>query len=271
MPETRMAPPWLVRDLVALGVPESLALTYGMRQAFAVLNSMRKKSDPTGGSAVPMLDAATTNSATISECGRYRYDLRRTWDDALRPCLFVMLNPSTADATADDPTIRRCVGFAKAWGCGGIVVVNLFALRSTDPAGLKKTPDPVGPLNDQFIRKWAEQCHPLVAAWGVHGAYKARNVAVRRMFGAGQMDLSLCHLGLTKDGHPKHPLYLKADSKPAPFPEAACGRRPAQTTGPRPDCDGRGDGGEGGPAEPVGPAAGRGDGPQQPGGDPGRP
>ncbi len=166
-------------------------------------------------------------TATISECGHYRYDLRRVWDAKLCPALFVMLNPSTADGTEDDPTIRRCVGFAKAWGLGGIVVVNLFALRATDPGELKvswkREPPvpPVGPENDTFIRKWAEQCPVRVAAWGVHGTYKMRNSLVRAMFGPPQMNLTLSHLGLTKDGHPKHPLYLKGDAKPAPFGGAA--------------------------------------------------
>src|SRR5262249_14212908 len=91
-------------------------------------------------------------AAVISDCGRYRYSLTRRWGDAAEPrALFVMLNPSTADAEQDDPTIRRCIGFAKAWGMGSLEVVNLYALRATDPAALLSAPDPIGPKNDTMI------------------------------------------------------------------------------------------------------------------------
>lgn len=156
-------------------------------------------------------------AATISECGLYRYDLRRTWDPEKRPALFIMLNPSTADASVDDPTVRRCMAFARSWGCGGVVVVNLFALRATDPDEMKRHPAPVGPENYSFIRKWAEQTDTRVAAWGVHGRHRGRDAEVLRMFDRWNMNLPLSHLGLTKGGHPKHPLYLKADTKPQPF------------------------------------------------------
>lgn len=153
----------------------------------------------------------SSSGAVISACGKYRYRLGRTWDAALRPACFVMLNPSTADATEDDPTIRRCIGFAKSWGCGGIVVVNLFAYRATDPKQLLKAADPVGPDNDEHIRAAVVECHPVVAAWGVHGVLRQRDGRVKWLLERWGV-LPKC-LGKTKDGrHPRHPLYVRADT-----------------------------------------------------------
>jgi hypothetical protein len=116
-----------------------------------------------------------------------------------------MLNPSTADADIDDSTIRKCCGFARRWSCGGIIVVNLFALRSTDPRGLRQAADPVGPENDQFLLDAARAAVLTVAAWGNHGTYLGRDRRVVDMFhGAG---VELHRLGdLTGPGHPRHPL-----------------------------------------------------------------
>jgi hypothetical protein len=158
------------------------------------------------------------SAATISDCGKYRFDLRRVWDVTTPPVLFVMLNPSTADASEDDPTIRRCVGFAKSWGRGGIVVVNLFALRATDPGELleayRRRVDPIGPDNDRHIRAWADRCPIRVAAWGAHPYALGRANYVRTLFSPHGWNLPLCHLGLTKGAHPRHPLYVKGDTKP---------------------------------------------------------
>lgn len=150
-------------------------------------------------------------SAVISDCGVYRYRLSRWWDEGFR-AVFVMLNPSTADAEQDDPTIRRCIGFAKAWKCAGLEVVNLFALRSTDPMALTTYPDPIGPENDKAIRDAIHAPSVVVAAWGVHGRLRGRGVQVRALVGN-----SLYCLGLTRSGHPRHPLYVKADTKPMPY------------------------------------------------------
>lgn len=151
-------------------------------------------------------------TAVLSEDGVYRYRLARWWGGDHRAAIFVMLNPSTADAEVDDPTIGRCVGFAQSWGMGGLVVVNLYALRSTDPKGLWKSPDPVGPTNDEHLREVAEtaaMCDwPLVAAWGAN-ARPDRVAQVRALPG---MQKQLSHLGLTKAGAPRHPLYLRADT-----------------------------------------------------------
>ena len=111
-----------------------------------------------------LFDLPSKNAAAFSPDRRYRYTLRRQWDDALPYCLFVMLNPSTADATQDDPTIRRCIGFTKAWGFGGLLVGNLFALRSTDPAALYHADDPVGPENDSCLRTLRDEAALSVAA-----------------------------------------------------------------------------------------------------------
>ena len=156
-------------------------------------------------------------SAEISECGTYRYSLRRQWAEGYQ-VLFVMLNPSTADALAGDPTIRRCVGFAKSWGFSQLAVANLFALRSTDPHVLMRCGDidPVGPRNDEAIIGLAEESTMIVAAWGNHGIFLGRSKEVRRILGATSC---LYHLGLTKSGQPRHPLYLPGDTQPGWWPQ----------------------------------------------------
>lgn len=143
--------------------------------------------------------------AAISECGRFRYSLWRGWSDA-PPCCFIMLNPSTADGEQDDPTIRRCVSFAQRWGCGELYVMNLFALRATDPKELLKHADRVGPDNDSWLKQ-DHQFKYTVAAWGVHGELDHRADAVVKLL-EGR---AIYCLGITKDGHPRHPLYVRGD------------------------------------------------------------
>ena len=165
-----------------------------------------------------LFDLPSKNAAEFSPDRRYRYTLRRQWDDALPYCLFVMLNPSTADATHDDPTIRRCSGFAKAWGFGGLHVVNLSPLRATDPKELLaagRESDAVWDENLEHIWYKAQTSNMVIAAWGVHGAAENRD---SRVMGELRENVGIVYcLGLTKDGHPKHPLYLKADTVPAPL------------------------------------------------------
>ena len=141
----------------------------------------------------------------FSECRMFRYILWRRWD--YRPLVnFIGLNPSTADETEDDPTIRRCIGFAKErWKAGGILMTNIFAFRATDPKKMKEAIDPVGPDNDLHLR-WIAGCSAKkIACWGVHGAFQYRGSTVARMIGRQ----FLWCFGRTKAGHPKHPLYLQ--------------------------------------------------------------
>lgn len=153
------------------------------------------------------------SSATISSCDQYRYRLSRLADDA-NPLAFIMLNPSTADASIDDPTIRRCLGFATSHGYAGIEVFNLYALRATDPKKLLSHPAPVGPDNDFHLKLAAAQHKQLVCAWGGN-AKSGRVEHVRQMFLDGGCQL-MC-LGKNKDGSPKHPLYLPSDLKITPW------------------------------------------------------
>ncbi len=148
--------------------------------------------------------------ARFSADGRYRYRLWRRWDRALPVVAFCLLNPSTADARRDDPTIRRCIGFARTWGFGGVEVVNLFALRATDPRQLRRAQDPVGPRNDRAIRSAARRAAVVVLGWGAHPVARRRaGVAALRLGGA-----RLVTLGRTRGGAPRHPLYLRADTRP---------------------------------------------------------
>ena len=149
-------------------------------------------------------------TAVIDGTGVYRYRLGRSWSKALRPCLFVMLNPSTADAVEDDRTIRRCVTFAIRQGCGSLVVVNLFALRATDPKELKGLRDPVGPANDRHIKEAAAEGGLIILGWGTSGGLKERDREVLEILGDHG---PLWCLGHTIKGHPKHPLYLKTGTE----------------------------------------------------------
>jgi hypothetical protein len=150
-------------------------------------------------------------SAVISPCGTYRYRLTR-FAESLTPmkstALFVMLNPSTADAQLDDPTIRRCLGFAKLWGCNGLAVANLYALRSTNPEALWSHPDPVGPENDGYLWNFALECCDVVCAWGSNAKPERAARVASIMLDAGAR---LWCLGTTKHGSPRHPLYVRAD------------------------------------------------------------
>ena len=154
------------------------------------------------------------STATLSECGRYRYRLTRRWG-AGGNAVFVMLNPSTADADVDDPTIRRCIGFARDWNQGGLIVVNLYAYRATKPADLWKATDPVGPDNNRILSETFAEANvnsdPVIAAWGANAKpYRVFQVADR----ASRERIDLEALGVTKDGAPRHPLYMPKTAKP---------------------------------------------------------
>lgn len=158
-----------------------------------------------------------SGTAKFSPCGRYRYTLTRSWDAAKpEPLVVVMLNPSTADAANDDPTIKRVRGFAESWGWGGILVVNLFAFRSTNPYALREAAergaDPVGPDNDRHLREAQilAKCrgHGVLAAWGAHGALDGRAFRVLHMVD----DVPWVCLGLTLGGQPRHPLFVRGDT-----------------------------------------------------------
>lgn len=143
--------------------------------------------------------------------GQYRYELSRRWGPE-PPLGFVMLNPSTANAFDDDPTIRRCLGFARREGAGGIWVVNLFAYRATDPAHLWAAGAPTGgDTNDGAWRRLFERCDTVVAAWGAATHSAVRPQVDRLVDTAGRAGRSLWCLGVTKSGAPSHPLYLRAD------------------------------------------------------------
>jgi hypothetical protein len=120
-----------------------------------------------------------------------------------------MLNPSTADAGRDDPTIRRCIALAMRDRCGGIEVMNLFAFRATRPAALKTAADPIGPGNDGHLRDLFARHTSVLAAWGLHGDFIGRAVAVMRL--AADYGARLTCLGFTVRGQPRHPLYVKRD------------------------------------------------------------
>lgn len=160
-----------------------------------------------------------SKSAVISECKKYRYELRRKISDHGRICCFIMLNPSTADAHQDDPTIRRCMGFAQRLECGELIVVNLFAYRATSPKDLFLATDPVGPDNFDYVTAAANEVWHhntpergyVICAWGAYGNHMDQGETV-----LGWLDRwcvpAYC-LGTTKDGNPRHPLYLKTDAQ----------------------------------------------------------
>lgn len=175
-----------------------------------------------------LAEATVEPNAVMSTCGNYRYYLSRTWyrQSPKGHCVFIMLNPSTADHTLNDRTVSKCIAYAKRWGFGGLIVLNLFALRSTDPKVLKTHHDPQGINNGGWINDTLQALKRenenrgyagpwVICAWGTFG----------ELFGAGyamqcylhEMDIQPYMLKLTKDGHPYHPLYLKKDLDPIPW------------------------------------------------------
>ena len=162
-------------------------------------------------------DAPST--ATYSDCLSYRYDLTRVWAPGGRRANFVMLNPSTATELRNDPTVERCERRARALGFGAFRVTNIFAFRATDPRDMRACPEPVGrPENDDAIRDAAAWADAVVCAWGTHGAHLDRGPEVERLLRhAGH---ALTTLGLSKAGHPKHPLYIGYDVQPTAWPAA---------------------------------------------------
>ncbi|EOI8009811.1 DUF1643 domain-containing protein, partial [Vibrio parahaemolyticus] len=154
------------------------------------------------------LEVIMKNTAELSSCRSYRYALWRTWDDSKPYVLFIGLNPSTADETSDDPTLTRCINFAKLWGYGGVCMANLFAYRATEPDVMKASEDPVGVENDVWLKRLSKDAGVIIGAWGNHGAFLGRSEVVKQMLP------SLSYLKLNKSGEPAHPLYLNAKLVP---------------------------------------------------------
>ena len=155
-------------------------------------------------------DAPST--AVYSDCERYRYSLTRVWDHQADKVLFVMLNPSTTTEVQNDPTVERCERRARTLGFGGFRVTNIFAWRDTDPRNMKAATDPIGPHNDATLVESAAWTDTIIAAWGTHGAHMDRGALVAVLLEKTQRPLF--HLGLSKQGHPKHPLYLPYTQQP---------------------------------------------------------
>lgn len=161
-------------------------------------------------------DLFIDKGATFSPCRLYRYKLWRTWDSLRTSVLFLMLNPSTADETANDPTVTRCERRARALGYGGLIVANIFALRATDPRAMLRAEDPIGPDNDEWIKKCVFEAGLVVCGWGAHGGHRGRDKEVFKLI----RDTGFAvphHLGLTNGGQPRHPLYIANKVRPMQF------------------------------------------------------
>jgi hypothetical protein len=146
-----------------------------------------------------------TSGMFLDNSHRFRYHLWRLWDEQAPRLCFIMLNPSTADHKKNDPTIARCVSFARDWHYGSLDVINLFAWRATDSSSLRKVKDPVGPLNDQIIMNVCERADSIVVAWGNHGALYERHMQVLELIPRRLKPLCF---GVTDRGQPRHPLYV---------------------------------------------------------------
>lgn len=149
--------------------------------------------------------------AEFSDCKRYRYGLWRIWDEHLPHVAFIGLNPSDVDEVKNNPTINRCISFARSWGYGGVCVANLFAFNTAVPEEMKKAKDPVGPANDKWLLGIAKSAAAVVAAWGNDGAFLDRSAEVKNMIS------DLHALKINKSGEPAHPLYLRGDLVPMPL------------------------------------------------------
>ena len=148
-----------------------------------------------------------TKGAYFSDDKMYRYSLYRWWNRLYPQIMFIGLNPSTADEFNDDPTIKRCISFAKKWGCGGLLMMNLFAFRATEPKVMKISENPIGSENNYWLKQMSKKACTVVAAWGNHGSLRNRDKEIIEMIP------DLYCLGLTKQGQPKHPLFLNKDTE----------------------------------------------------------
>lgn len=155
-----------------------------------------------------------TSEAAYSPCGFYRYSLTRRWQTG-GILNFVMLNPSVADERQNDPTVERCERRARMLGFAGFSVTNIFAWRDTDPMAMRRAIAPEGPGNDLVLLAQAQAARQVVAAWGVHGAHRNRGAKVVQLL--WEADIALFHLGLSKHGHPRHPLYVPYACHPKPW------------------------------------------------------
>jgi len=155
-------------------------------------------------------DAASV--AVYSDCERYRYELTREWEASGRKVLFIMLNPSTATEVQNDPTVERCERRARALGFGAFRVTNIFAWRDTDPKAMRAAADPIGPENDATILAGCDWADQIICAWGTHGAHLDRGGQLEKTLRSSGKPLF--HLGLSRHGHPKHPLYISYSEQP---------------------------------------------------------
>lgn len=166
--------------------------------------------------AASAMARGSDSGAVFSENELYRYLLWRRWSDEGQMAV-IGLNPSTADESKDDPTVRRCITFAKDWGYGGLTMLNIFALRSTDPKALYRTEiEPIGPENHKYLTYYTTHAGLVLCAWGAHGSLHGRADDVRQLLWESAPGKTFC-LGKTKAGHPKHPLYLAANTKAQAF------------------------------------------------------
>lgn len=149
-------------------------------------------------------------ASQLSPCRTYRYRLDRIWNDSKPRVLFILFNPSTADEWDDDPTLRRCMAFAQAWGYGGLCIINLFSLRTPDPTVLRGHARPKGPDHERVFQAALMDHKDVVCAWGLQGG------PISRHFSPGTH--RIFHLGLNRDGSPKHPLYLPSTTSLVEWP-----------------------------------------------------
>jgi hypothetical protein len=155
-----------------------------------------------------MNDLFLERDAVISDCGRYRYLLRRTWNHDRPRALFIMLNPSTADAEIDDPTIKSCIRLSKGLGYGSLEVVNIFGWRAADPDELPKQADPIGPMNERIVAAAIMRCDVVICAWGANAMAQRKANFLCNLIRSYRP--AVYCLGTTKSGSPKHPLYIKS-------------------------------------------------------------
>ena len=152
------------------------------------------------------------SGAEFSHNRVYRYTLWREWDESKGTIAFIGLNPSTADESKNDPTVRLCINHAKSWGYGKMYMLNIFAFRATDPTVMKAAVDPVGPDNIDMILETVDKSDMVLGCWGAHGSHLEQGKKIFEVLDS--KCISIHCFGVTKGGHPRHPLYMKKVLKP---------------------------------------------------------